>query len=560
VAPRFSIVTPVFETPPGVLWRTLESVRRQSFEDWQLCLVDDASSAPHVHRILDLAVAEDPRIQLHRRDDNAGIVGASNDALAMAEGEFLALLDHDDELHPDALAHVQEALLDAPEADYVYTDEDKIDAEGHHLGPFLKPAWSPERMRTQMYTCHLSVFRRSLVEEVGGFDPEFEGAQDWDLVLRVTERARRVLHVPRVLYHWRGLEASTAGSGEEAKPWAFEAGGRAVQAHCERIGLPARVERDAEDPGVYHLQPELREEPLVSIVIPTAGGSREIRYQEKVLVTHCVRSIVEDSSWRNFEIVVVADTTTPAAVIAELEAIAGERLRIVPFDRPFSFSAKINAGAVRSRGEHLLLLNDDIEVATRDWIERMVMYSSMPEVGAVGGRLLLEDGRIQHAGIGFQGGLPGHPYYHYPGNVPGYANAVKIARDLLAVTGACLMTRRELFEEVGGLSSAFPVNYNDVDYCLKQHAAGRRVVYDPDLVMYHFESSSRSSEVEEWEKQLLLDRWSGLAGIDPYSNPNLRGEYPRLVSPFLWALRRRPRRRRKPPAEVLEAERLGAGA
>jgi GT2 family glycosyltransferase len=560
MAPRFSILTPVFETPPGVLWRMLESVRRQSFEDWQLCLVDDASSAPQVRRILELAAAEEPRIEVRFRPENGGIVAASNDALAIATGEFVALLDHDDELHPDALAHVDEALLRSPEADYVYTDEDKIDAEGHHLGPFLKPDWSPERMRTQMYTCHLSVFRRALVEEVGGFDPEFEGAQDWDLVLRATERAREVVHVPRVLYHWRGLATSAAGGGEAAKPWAFEAGGRAVQAHCERIGLPARVERDPEDPGVYHLQPQLREEPLVSIVIPTAGQSREIRYQQRVLVTHCVRSIVADSTYRNYEIVVVADATTPATTIAELEALAGERLRIVPYDRPFSFSAKINAGAVRSNGEHLLLLNDDIEVSTPDWIERMVMYSAMPEVGAVGGRLLLEDGRIQHAGIGFQGGLPGHPYYGYPGDVAGYANAVKIARDLLAVTGACLMTRRELFEAAGGLSSAFPVNYNDVDYCLKMRVAGKRVVYDPDLVMCHFESSSRSSDVEEWEKELLLERWSALTGIDPSSNPNLRQEYPRLISPFLWAIRRHPRRRRRPPAEVRAAEEVGAGA
>jgi O-antigen biosynthesis protein len=543
--PRFSIVTPVYETPAGVLWDMLESVRTQTFGDWELCLVDDASGSSHVRQMLERAQRNDSRVRVRFREANGGIVAASNDALDMATGEFVALLDHDDELHPDALAHVDEAILANPEADYIYTDEDKIDIRGRHAGPFLKPDWSPERMRTQMYTCHLSVFRRSLVEGVGGFDPEFEGSQDWDLVLKATERARSVLHVPRVLYHWRGLATSAAGGGEEAKPWAFEAGRRAVQAHCDRTGVPARVERDGEDPGVYHLEPELKSQPPVSIVIPTGGQVREVRYEPVVLVNHCVRSIVEKSTYDNYEIVVVADDSTSDTAIEELKETAGERLRLVRYDRPFSFSAKINAGAVRTEGEHLLLLNDDIEVATPNWIERMVMYSGVPEIGAVGGRLLLEDGRIQHAGVGFESGLPGHPYRGFPGNVPGYANAVRVARNLLAVTGACLMTRRDLFEQVGGLTTTLPVNYNDVDYCLKLRAVGRRVVYDPDLLMYHFESSSRSSDVEEWEKDLLRDRWQQLTATDPYSNPNLRQETPRLVSPFLWAVRRRPWRRRR---------------
>lgn len=539
-APRFSILTPVYETPAWVLWEMLESVRTQTFEDWELCLVDDCSAEPHVTRMLEQAAAEDGRIRVRRREANGGIVAASNDALEMARGEFLALLDHDDELHPDALAHVHEALLGNPEADYVYTDEDKIDERGHHSGPFFKPDWSPERMRTQMYTCHLSVLRRSLVEEVGGFDPEFEGSQDWDLVLKVTERARAVLHVPRVLYHWRMLATSAAGGGEAAKPWAFEAGKRAVQAHCERTGVQARVERDPDDPGVYHLRPELERRPLVSIVIPTNGKVREIRYRPEVLVEHCVRSVVERSTYDNFEIVVVYDEPTPPHVLEALREIAGERLVLVPFERPFSFSAKINAGAVRARGEHLLLLNDDIEVVTPEWLERMVMYASIPGVGAVGGRLLWEDGRLQHVGIEFEHGLPGHLAYGFDGEHPGYANAVRIARNCLAVTGACLMTPRESFERVGGLSTLLPVNYNDIDYCLKLHSAGERIVYDPDLVLYHFESSTRTTEVEDWEKGLLLGRWGSVTAADPYSNPNLRHGTPRLSANFNWIARRRP--------------------
>ncbi|HET6997968.1 MAG TPA: glycosyltransferase [Solirubrobacterales bacterium] len=545
--PRFSVLTPVYDTPADVLAAMLGSVRGQSFEDWELCLVDDCSPSPHVAEMLQLAAAEDPRIRVQRRQRNGGIVAASNDALEMVRGEFVALLDHDDELHPDALAHVHEALLANPEGDYVYTDEDKIDRAGRHTGPFLKPDWSPERMRTQMYTCHLSVFRRSLLEEVGGFDPEFEGSQDWDLVLRASERARAVLHVPRVLYHWRMLETSAAGGGEAAKPYAFEAGLRAIQAQCDRLGIEARAERDPDDPGVYHLRPALRSEPLVSIVIPTGGQVREVRYEQIVLVSHCVRSIVESSTYANYEIVCVVDAGTDPELLAELGEIAGERLRLVDYDLPFSFSAKINTGAAESKGEHLLLLNDDIEVATPDWIERMVMYSQMPDVGAVGGRLVLEDGRLQHVGVRFDRGLPGHPYHGFDGGFAGYANNVRVAGNCLAVTGACLMTRRQLFEEAGGLADEFPVNYNDIDYCLKLHRNGKRSVYDPDLFMYHFESSSRSSDVEEWEKELFRERWLPFTAVDPYSNPNLRLEIPRLSAPFRWAIRRRPRLRRRQP-------------
>ncbi|MGC1851833.1 MAG: glycosyltransferase [Solirubrobacterales bacterium] len=537
--PRFSILTPVFETPADVLAAMLASVRRQRFDEWELCLVDDCSGEPHVGEMLASAQRKDARVRVHRRESNGGIVAASNDALAMAQGEFVALLDHDDELHPKALAHVNAALVATPDADYLYTDEDKIDRGGRHSAPFFKPDWSPERMRTQMYTCHLSVLRRSLVEEVGGFDSEFEGSQDWDLALKVTERARRVVHIPKVLYHWRTLETSAAGGGEEAKPWAFEAGTRAIQAHCDRVGLPAKAERDESAPGVYHLRPRLKTQPPVSIVIPTAGRSREVRYENVVLVAHCVRSILRTTSYSNYEIVCVADASVDPDVLAELRHAGGDRLRIVGYDEPFNFSAKVNRGAVHSDGEHLLLLNDDMEVATPDWIERLVMYSEIAGVGAVGARLLWEDGRLQHAGILFEnGGYPGHIYRGFGGESGAYSNNVLVAQNYLAVTGACLMTRRDAFEEVGGFSTTLPVNYNDMDYCLKQQAAERRVVYDPDTVLYHFESSSRSTEVEDWEKELLLDRWFSITATDPSTNPNLRHGIPRIsaslrsMSPF----------------------------
>lgn len=539
-APRFSIVTPVYETPSGVLRKMLRSVLRQGYGDWELCLVDDGSKQPAVRDVLDRAQARDGRVRVHYREQNAGIVTASNDALKMARGEFVVLLDHDDALHPDALQHVAAALDGNPEADYVYTDEDKVDMLGRHSSPFFKPDWSPERMRTQMYTCHLSVLRRSLVEVVGGFDADFEGAQDWDLVLKVTERARQVVHVPRVLYHWRTIETSAASGGEAVKPWAFEAGRRAVQAHCERIGLPARVERDPEDSGVLHLEPELVREPLVSVIVPTAGQVREVRFEETVLILNCVRSIVERSSYQNYEVVCVIGESVEPALIEEMRSLLGDRLRLVRFTGPFDFSAKINLGALGSQGEHLLLLNDDIEVATPNWLERMVMYSEQPGIGAVGGRLLWGDSRLQHVGVGFDGGLPGHMYRGFRGSYPGYANAVRIARNCLAVTGACLMTRRDIFEQLGGLTRTLPRNFNDVDYCLKVHASGRRIVYDPDLILHHFESSSRDPEVKLWEEEQLTDRWGHLTAVDPFGNPSLRRGLPRVGSLVEWA-RRRPR-------------------
>lgn len=541
MTPRFSIVTPIYETPAGVLHKMLRSVLRQGYEDWELCLVDDGSREPHVREILQGYEARDPRIRVEFRETNEGIVPTSNEALAMAQGEFIALLDHDDLLHPDALAHVAAAIDADPEVDYVYTDEDKVDTRGLHSAPFFKPDWSPERMRTQMYTCHFSVFRRSLVEEVGGFDPEFEGSQDWDLVLKVTERARKIAHVPRILYHWRMLATSAAGGGEAAKPWAFEAGKRAVQAHCDRIGFPAQVERDPEDPGVLHLEPRLQSEPPVSIVIPTAAQVRDVRFDPVILVENCVRGIVERSSYENYEIVCVAGEAVSQEVRDELREIAGDRLRLVDFDGPFNFSEKINKGALHSEGEHLLLLNDDIDITTPDWLERMVMYSGSDGVGAVGGRLVWGDGRLQHVGVDFSDGLPGHTYRGFRGEFRGYANAVRIARNCLAVTGACLMSPREAFDEVGGLNTSLPVNFNDVDYCLKLHAKGRRIVYDPDLLLYHYESSSRDTEVREWEEEVLLDRWSRLANPDPFGNPNLRRGMPRLGAYFSWVRRRPPR-------------------
>ncbi|MGH9084693.1 MAG: glycosyltransferase family 2 protein [Acidimicrobiales bacterium] len=531
---RFSIITPVHDPDEAVLRETIDSVQRQTHRDWELCLVDDGSTRAYVRAVLEQAAAADARIKVRTRPDAGGIVAASNDALDMATGDFVAFLDHDDLLHPGALEAIDQAIRANPRVDYLYTDEDKITEDGVRYDPFLKPAWSPERFRTQMYTCHLSVARRSLVEEVGRFRPGYDGAQDWDLVLRVTERARQVEHVRGVYYHWRAVETSVAHSSA-AKPWAYEAARKAIADHLERTGLQGIVDDMPNTPGEYRILPALQDTPLVSIIIPTAGGSRPVRFEDRTLVVNCVRNLIERTTYPSYEIVVVADATAPAEVLDELLDLGGGRLRIVPFDRPFHFSEKINVGALHARGDYLLLLNDDTEAASDHWLDALVMYALLPGVGAVGARLRFSDGRLQHVGIGATRGAPGHFYYGFPSDHGGYFDAAALPGDFLAVTGACLLTSRDCFEEVGGLSPAFPLNYNDVDYCLKVHNAGHRIVYTPEAELWHYESSTRQAgPVDSAELDLINARWGRLLHDDPYNHPGfVPGQLDHFLPPVL---------------------------
>ncbi|HEY6550636.1 MAG TPA: glycosyltransferase [Solirubrobacterales bacterium] len=522
--PRFSILAPVSDPPRSMLDEMLASVQGQDFADWELCLCADGATRPQIREALDTAAARDSRVRV-RYCDAGGMAAAEAEALRMAGGSFVALLGDRDRLHREALVSVDRALQLTPEADFVYTDEDEIDAEGRRSGAFFKPDWSPERLRVEMYTGRLSFLRRSLLEEVGGYDPALGDAAEWDLVLRVTEQARAVLHVPRVLCDRHVIELD--GDVVEGGGGSGAARVRAVQAHCERIGLPARAEPDPSRPGGCRLRPELTEAPTVSIVIPTCGQSREIRGKATVLVLYCMRSILATSTYDRYEVVCVADTSTDTSTLEELRVLGGERLRVVPYDQPFNFSAKINLGAAHSDGEHLLFLNDDMEVLTPDWIERMIMYSSQAGIGAVGAQLRWEDERVQHAGVVLERGLPGHVYRGAGGELSGYARNVLVTQNYLAVTGACLMTPRDAFERVGGFPAELPVNYNDIYYCLALRDHGLRVVYDADTVLYHFESSSRDTKVNDWEKSMLRERWQSVIGEDPYSNPNLRYGEPR---------------------------------
>ncbi|WP_035879949.1 glycosyltransferase, partial [Cryobacterium sp. MLB-32] len=381
-SPLFSILTPVYDTPPAVLRQTIECVVSQTFTDWELVLVDDCSPNPAVRSILQLAAESDPRIRVVMRQSNGGIVSASNDAIAAAHGDFFALLDHDDLLVPSALKEFADVIQKDAQVDYVYSDEDKLDAKGHYFDQFNKPDWSPERLRGQMYTGHLSVLRAQIVRDVGGFRSEFEGSQDHDLVLRVTEQARRIVHIPRVLYHWRVIAGSTAEVTDN-KPYAWDAGVRAVNAHLARVGIAGSAIRGPV-PGTYRIQRELDLDRSVSVIIPTRGTAGEVWGQHRVFVVEAVRSLLAGSTHRDLEIVVVYDANTPEAVLQELADVAGDKLTLAPFTGPFNFSRKCNEGFLAARGDVLLFLNDDVQTISDEIVGRMIAPLNEPDVGMTG--------------------------------------------------------------------------------------------------------------------------------------------------------------------------------
>jgi GT2 family glycosyltransferase len=470
-------------------------------------LVDDHSPGADVPDRLAALAAEEPRVRVHLREQNGGIVAASQDALERATGEFVVLLDHDDVLAPDALALVSAAIDATPELDYLYSDQDRMTFEGETHSRFRKPDWSPERLRHHNYLTHLSVLRRSLVMELGGFRPGYDGSQDHDLLLRVTEQARVVLHVPQVLYHWREVPGSAAGDAE-AKPWAWDAGVRAVQDHLDRVGIRGTASK-GKAPGTYHIEREPDLTTPTSIVIPTIGASGTVRGAERVMVVDTVRSVLATTEHQALELVVVYDTPTPASVIEELGSLSTEEfpVRLVEFTEPFSFSRKCNLGALHATGENLVFLNDDMEAISAGIPEHLTAPLAEPGVGATGPKLYFEQDLIQHAGLVYGSGTITHSYYKMAATKLGAYGDLWTNREVSALTGAAFAVRRGVFEEVGGFSELFPVNYNDVDLSLKIRRTGRRLVWLADVVLYHFESVSRSNTVHDWEKELICRRW-----------------------------------------------------
>jgi glycosyltransferase involved in cell wall biosynthesis len=514
-APFFSIVTPVYNTPLDVLVEMIHSVTSQGFPRWELILVDDLSPDARVREKLAEAQAEDPRIRVIHREVNGGISAASNDGIAAAKGEFLVLLDHDDLLAHGALLTVFEALGENPDVDYLYSDEDKIDMKGEHYDLFRKPDWSPERLRGQMYCGHLSVLRLSLVREVGGFNAEYDGSQDHDLVLKVTEKARKVFHLPEVLYHWRAIPASTASSGN-AKPYTWDAGVRAVQAHVDRVGIPAVVTRGTWF-GTYAINREFDSSQRVSVIIPTRGGSGFVHGAKRIFVVEAVRSLLEKTEHANLEIVVVADEATPDEVIAELKDIAGDKLLLVPYARDFNYSEKCNIGFLASTGDLIVMLNDDVEVIADRFIEELCAPLAQNDVGMTGAYLVYENGSVQHAGHRYAERGYKHAFSDNKYGDPGSFCALMVDREVSGLTAACVAMRRETYLEVGGLSEQLPLNFNDVDLSMKLRAAGYSLVWLSRVQLFHFESQTRVAVVHQWELDIVRARW-GIPAEDEFAH------------------------------------------
>ena len=540
-APLVSVLMPTFNTPERWLRAAIESVRRQSYPHWELCIADDASSSRETRAVLAQYAAIDPRIRVALRDRNGHISAASNTALDSARGEWIALLDHDDALHPDALLHVVEAILGQPDAVLVYTDEDKIDERDQRYQPYFKPAYDPDLLLGQNFICHFAVYRASSVREAGCFREGFEGAQDWDLALRVVRSAGgdSVLHVPRVLYHWRAIGGSTA-LGSSEKDYASDAGTRAVAVHLREGQVSARVkplpgghlriERQAPDP-----------QPSVVIVIPTRD--------RVALLRQCVDSILSRTTYANYRIAIVDNGSVEPETFEYLsQATQDPRVQVIAYPKPFNYSAINNFAVAAVPSEIVALVNNDIEVISPDWLETMVAHALRPDVGAVGAMLYYPDDTVQHAGVtvGF-GGVAGHAFSGAPRGSDGYMGRMRLTGQATAVTAACLLVRRQVWDEVGGLDEDLPVAFNDVDFCLRIAARGYRNIWTPEAELYHHESATRGYE-DTPEKQrrfqgevaFMQERWGELLQADPNYNPNLA----LAGRPFSLAFPPRPRRPR----------------
>lgn len=524
-APRISIITAIYNPPRRAFEDTVASVLGQTFDDWEWVLADDCSTEQWVRpRLRELASA-DARIRIVEREENGHVVAASNSALAEATGDFLGLLDHDDVLDPEALAAsldaIDQAQADGTIVDFCYSDQDKMTEDGRLHNPYRKPDWSPERLRHHMYTSHFAVYRRDVVDQVGGFRHGFEGSQDHDLTLRVTERARGIVHVPRVLYHWRQVEGSAARDAA-AKPYARDAGLRAVQDHLDRVGIDATA-----SPGALRFTYRVNRVPdattPISVIIPTIGKCAEVWGTKRTLVTETVRSVLQRTAHRAVEFVIVYDTPTPADVLDELRALSGEfdaPIRLVEFREPFNFSAKCNVGAFHASGEVLVFLNDDMEASSDGVLENLIAPLREDGVGMTGAKLLYEDGRIQHAGVFYGGGAIGHSYKRKAGNAVGALGELTINRECSALTAACIAMHRDVFTSVGGFNEELPVSFNDVDLCNKVRALGLRLIWLHDVVLYHFESISRDAGgIQPFEARTMIDRWGSYKEIpERYSN------------------------------------------
>ena len=526
INPKISFVVPLYKTPEEFLKDMIGSIREQTYANWELCLADGSGEGASLEALVAPYMAEDKRIRYQNLGKNLGIAGNSNAAIAMATGDYIALVDHDDMLPPECAFMLAEKINEDPEAEVIYTDEDKISAHGEkHKEPNFKSDFNIDMLRSVNYICHLFVMKKELLDRIGGFRQEFDGAQDYDLILRATEEANRVLHIPHILYHWRMNENSTAMDAE-SKLYAFEAGKRALDEHYKRVGLPAHVEH-GEKYGMYHTIYEWGVEPKVSVLIPSKDHTDDLNT--------VIHSLEDVATYKNLEIIVIENNSTAPETWEYYEKIQKEydNVRVVVCDThgEFNYSLLNNFGEKYATGEYLLLLNNDVELINPDTIQELLGYALRPDVGAVGALLYYPDGTIRHAGVIFGlGSVAGHCFPGVAKGDPAYMGRNLFAQNYCAVTGACLMVKKSKFEEAGGLNEeGLKVAFNDVDFCMELRRCGYKNVYNPYATLYHYESKSRGAEdtperQARFASEILYFRkkWAKeLEEGDPYYNPNL---------------------------------------
>ena len=525
--PLISIITPVYKTPIKILNAAIQSVIEQTYDNLELCIANGSPEVADLRTALDSHARQDPRIKIVHLESNLGIAGNTNAALGLATGDFVGFLDHDDLLAPFALFEVVKVVSENPAVDMIYSDEDKITTDGRmRHTPFFKPAFSPDFLEANNYMPHFLVVRRKIGDELGWIRDGFEGSQDYDLVLRVSEKAREIAHVPQVLYHWRAWSGSTA-LNEGAKSGSSESGIKALEEHLHRMDIDGTV-HIGPWPNTYRVTRSLTATPLVSIIIPNKDHADDLR--------RCIHSILEKSSYKHFEIIIVENNSQEDATLLlykELQQYAN--VRVIQYEnqhknQPFNYSLVNNYGAGHANGDILLLLNNDLSVITPDWLERMLEYILRPEVGIVGAKLYYPDDTVQHGGVivGL-GGVAGHAHYHYPRTEPGYFCRLILPQNLSAVTGACLMIKKDVYEKVNGLDPDYRLAFGDIDLCMKVLNMGYLIVWTPYSELYHDESKTRG--IEDTPEKIArfvaeIDRfkqkWSGfLERGDDYYNPNL---------------------------------------
>ena len=521
-APKFSVVVPLYHTPAKFLKDLVRSMMYQSYANWELCLVNASPEDVHLTSLLENWAMRDKRIRVIRLEKNLGIAQNTNAGIAASTGEFIAFLDHDDFLEPDALFCYADALNKDKTIDVFYSDEDKTDEyAAHYFYPHFKSDFNIDLLHANNYMCHFLAVRKSLVDTVGGLNEKFDGAQDYDFVLRLTENTKKIYHCPRILYHWRCSNQSTAAN-QGNKMYAIHAGKAALNAHYKRIGWNARAQEGAVD-GWYQTKFTLKEEPLVSILIPNKDHTDDLDV--------CLNSFFERADYQNYEFIIIENNSVLPETFAYYEKIEKEHdnVKVVYWEAGFNYSAINNCGFKFAKGDYIMLLNNDVELITPDIFQSMLGFCMRPEVGIVGAKLLYNDHTVQHAGVLVgAGGLADHVFKGIHEDDPGYMGRAISSQDVSAVTAACLLVKRSVYEEVGGLEDEFQVAFNDVDFCLKVRKAGYLIVYDADVKLFHYESKSRGMEdtTERFirfgnEMMLLNSKWDILSTfVDPYYNPN----------------------------------------